>query len=59
MNPQDYPEGFSETIDDTIVDEARDFFKKDEITDEELQEYILRKKVSADFSSGIYESFAK
>lgn len=59
MNPQDYPEGYNEPIDDAIIDQAREFFEKDEVTDEELQEYILRKKVSADFSSGIYESFAK
>jgi hypothetical protein len=57
MNPQDYPEGYNEPINDIIVDEARDFFEKDEVSDEELQEYLLRKKVSAEFSAGIYESF--
>lgn len=39
-----YPEGLTKTIDDRIIDDAKDFYNKDEITDTELYAYIEAKK---------------
>ena len=39
MRPEDYPEGFSEVIHDSFLEAARDFYGKEDISDEELESF--------------------
>jgi len=39
MRPEDYPEGFSEVIHDNFLEAARDYYGKEDISDEELESF--------------------